>query len=376
MRKHALAVVALTVVLALTGCGKTTDDNKNNPDASQSSVGTAAESISLNKRDVEKMVTLCDYKNLTVTVSAPSVSDESLEYLLNSVYVGAVTAETGGITDRPVQTGDTAVIDFEGKKDGVAFAGGTSTDYDLEIGSGTFIAGFEDGLIGVMPGETVDLDLTFPENYGNADLAGQAVVFTVKVNFIRPDKVALEDMRDDVVASIGIAGVTTVEEFRTFVSSYMSDSAQDTYDQDVENAIIDALLDGSTFQNLPEDILTTYKSRIIANISQAVAGSGTTADEYCNYYYGLSAAECAAFYGELSLKQDVAIQAIANAEGLNISDDELNTMLESYATMAGMESVEAYLAYIGSESVEDYRGYFLNQKVINFLRENVTIVEE
>ena len=90
--------------------------------------------------------------------------------------------------------------------DGKEFSGGSATDTDLLIGSGQFIAGFEDGLIGVMPGETVDLDLTFPENYGNADLAGQAVVFTVTVNYIQPAQDG--EFSDEIISNFGIDGVT------------------------------------------------------------------------------------------------------------------------------------------------------------------------
>lgn len=175
---------ALGLAALLTGCGSDGD-------------------VPLNQMKVEKYVTLGDYQNLSVTVDAAAVDDTELAALVNSVYVDNVTAENGGIVDRAVETGDTVIIDYEGKKDGVAFEGGTAQEASLTIGSGRFIDGFEDGLIGVKPGETVDLNLTFPESYGNAELAGQPVVFTVTVHFIRPAEVAPEDMEDAVVASMG-----------------------------------------------------------------------------------------------------------------------------------------------------------------------------
>ena len=160
-------------------------------------------------KDVEQYVTLGEYKGLQVTVTEPAVDDATLETELESVYFANVTAENGGITDRAVAEGDTINLDYEGKKDGVAFSGGTAAGASLTIGSGQFIAGFEEGLVGVKPGETVDLDLTFPEEYHSADLAGQAVVFTVTVNYIQPT-----EMEDSVVAGMGIDNVTNLEELK------------------------------------------------------------------------------------------------------------------------------------------------------------------
>ena len=207
-------VPVLLAVIVLSGCG--TDENESlNPngievgnDGPQDMNESDAEnngSQNLNETDVEKYVALGDYKNI-----AASVAEDYLNELLLNTYNAFVTVETG-ITDRAVEIGDTVDIDYEGKKDGVAFEGGTAAGASLGIGSGQFIAGFEDGLIGVMPGETVDLDLTFPEGYGNEELAGRAVVFTVTVNYIKP---GLDDMEDSVVANIGMEGVSTVEELR------------------------------------------------------------------------------------------------------------------------------------------------------------------
>ena len=151
-KKIAGALTALAMAVLLAGCGSQVN-------------------VPLNQMKVEKYVTLGDYANLQVKADAASVDPEELESLLNDVYLSGVTAETGGITDRAVAVGDIVVMDYEGKKDGVAFSGGTAQGARLTIGSGQFIDGFEDGLVGVMPGETVDLDLRFPEGYKNADLA-------------------------------------------------------------------------------------------------------------------------------------------------------------------------------------------------------------
>ena len=135
--------------------------------------------VGIEDLDIDEYITLADYQNMKVSAFKPVVDDAAItEYIDRELLVGR-------IMDRAVEEGDVTDIDFVGKKDGVAFDGGTASGYKLTIGSGGFIEGFEDGLIGVMPGETVDLNLTFPDPYQkNPDLAGQEVVFTVTVNGI------------------------------------------------------------------------------------------------------------------------------------------------------------------------------------------------
>jgi len=135
---------------------------------------------------------------MTVTVYKPEAEDEDIEQYINDALL------KGYITDRAVENGDVVNLDYEGKKDGVAFEGGTAKGYDLEIGSGLFIPGFEEKLVGVMPGETVDLDLTFPEGYDEPSLAGQPVVFTVTVNGIA-ESISYADVTDADLARLGLS---------------------------------------------------------------------------------------------------------------------------------------------------------------------------
>ena len=217
-----LAAVFLTVGM-LAACGESTETNQD-----------------LKQMKVDKYVTLGDYSNLSVSVAPAAVDGEQWDELLLAVYQGGVTADNGGITDRAVETGDTVLIDYEGKKDGVAFAGGTAKNANLTIGSHRFIDGFEDGLVGVMPGETVDLNLTFPEGYDNAELDGQDVVFTVTVHCILP---GADEMEDAVVASLEIEEVGTVEELRQYVYDYLMEQAEVNYTYSVKDALISELMD-------------------------------------------------------------------------------------------------------------------------------------
>lgn len=346
-----MAALAATVLLA--GCGSDTD-------------------VPLNQMKVEKYVTLGDYNNLSINVDAIAVDEAELNTLLNNVYIGSVTAEHGGITDRAVEVGDTVVMDYEGKKDDVAFEGGTAQGASLTIGSGQFIDGFEDGLVGVMPGDTVDLNLSFPENYGNTELAGQAVVFTVTVHYIRPTEVAVEDMEDVVVATMGIPDVNTVEELRQYAYDYLYSSAETNYTYNVQNGIMDALMAQCVFKELPEKLVESYGEMILESIESNAAAYGVTADVYAGYFYGMSSEDLVQTYAEETLRQDLAMQAIANAEGLSVSDEELQEKLSEYAEAAGYATVEEY---VGDNSQEEYRNYFMNEKVMEYLKEKAVITE-
>lgn len=351
MKKSTMVwAVLLGAAFLLAGCGSKVD-------------------VPLNQMEVEKYVTLGDYHNLSVQVAPASVDEDELEQLLRNVYNAHVTAQSGGVTDRPVEEGDTVIINYEGKKDGVPFEGGTAQNASLTIGSGQFIDGFEDGLIGVMPGETVDLNLSFPEGYkGNAQLAGQAVVFTVTVHFIVPLQ-----MEDAVVAGMGIEGVDTVEGLRQYAYDYLYENANTNYIYSLQDAIVGALLEQSRFENIPEEMVEKYRRKMQDNLESVAASYGTTADAYALYNYGMNCEDMVNTYAEDSLRQNLAMQAIANAEGLTVGDEELQESLLEYAVRAGFETVEEF---IGEDSLEDYRDYFMNEKVMDFLMEKVNKAEE
>lgn len=365
MKKKTLGfLAALLSMCMLAGCGA--KDTGNGTDAA---TGAGAESTALKDMDVDKYVTLGEYKGLAASVDTVEVDEDEWDTLVNNVYYGNITAENGGITDRAVETGDTVNIDYEGKKDDVAFDGGTAQGYDLTIGSGNFIAGFEDGLIGVMPGETVDLDLSFPDPYpNNPDLAGQPVVFTVTVNYIQPAQDG--EFSDEVISNFGIDGVTNEEELRQYAYDYLNENAQQNYETNVQQAVMDAFMANNTFTSVPEALVQKYSDAAESSITSMASAYGVDADTFTQYYYGQDLATFLSTYAEQTAKQDIALQAVANKENLNISDEELDQMIQDRATAAGYDTIEEY---IGETSKEDYREYFLYDKVLDYLVENAQI---
>lgn len=352
MTKKFVGILALlAAAVCMGGCGSGSDEGK-----------------PLNQMKVEKYVKLGDYSSFEVTVDVVGVDEEELEAIMSDVYAYNVTPEHGGIMDRAVEVGDTVFIDYEGKKDDVPFAGGTAINATLSIGSGEFIPGFEDGLVGVMPGETVDLDLTFPESYGNAELAGQAVVFTVTVNCIQPVWVAESDMEDVVVAAIGIEGVSTVAELRQYVYDYLYSE----YESDVKGGIVEILWDRCEFDELPEEMMETYYQMWSQVFTSYADSYQITLEQYANYFYQTTGEKLVKHYAEMYLMQDLMLQAIANKEGLKVGDEELKDMLQEEAEAAGAATVEEYM---GDSSMEDYRNEYMRGRVLDFLMEKTVIRE-
>ena len=327
----------------------------------------------LNEMKVEKYVTLGEYKNLEIAMSAITVDEAEVYALVNDVYVNNVTAEYGGITDRAVANGDTVIIDYEGKKDGVAFQGGTAQGASLTIGSGQFIDGFEASLVDVMPGETVDLNLTFPENYDNTDLAGQPVVFTVTVHYILPTEVPVDKMQDEVVRLMGIDNVNTVDELVAFANDYLYTNAETEYQSELEDQLLDQLIELCEYKKIPNKLQDSYRTKISENLQESASYYGMDVNSFTNAAYGLSSEEAIEKYSLTTMKQELALQAIANAEGLKITDEELDARILEWAVAAGYTTVDEY---IGDIPKEDYRNYFMSRDVLELLKENANIIEE
>lgn len=362
----------------MAGCGET-DNASSQTDGSsvayvpseEDNEQTAAAYVPLKQVQVEDYVTLGDYSDLSVTVNAQEANDENTYNLLNSIYVLYVGAENGGIQDRAVENGDTVVIDFEGKMDGVAFDGGTATGCDLTIGSGSFIAGFEDGLIGVMPGETVDLNLSFPDPYPpNPDFSGLPVVFTVTVQFIRPARIELQDMQDEVAAAVAVneiddPEIDTVEKLYAYIKEYLEEQYQSAFQQSVQTLV----LDRCEFKELPES-MTAYYRQDLMNYFEMVFGGDPT--WYFYMYYGRDYQEYIDKSTNESVQRNLAFQAIADRENLNVDDEELQEKLLEYAKEEGFEAVEEY---VDDTDMEEWRDWLMTQKVMDFLTERAVILK-
>ena len=316
------------------------------------------------------------YRNMTIQVApAQQVSDEEIQaeisdsfYYLDE-YDDLVVKKTEGT----VEDGDLANIDYVGKKDGVAFDGGTAEAYDLEIGSGSFIEGFEEGLIGKEIGSTVDLNLTFPEDYGSEELAGADVVFTVTINYVSE----MPEMTDDLAEKLSDGEFTGADEY---VESLRSD-LQSEYDEEQQHeaysAIIMKLMDLYPIENYPQANVDYYVDLIISEYFVPYASMyGMSVDDFVSMMYeGLTMDEVKEQEIVPSAKQYVAqeilLGAVAEKEGITMTDEELQEVLQGYADDYGITVDEL----LEGQDMGSVRVNELDQRVIEWLYANVNIEE-
>ncbi len=353
-KRLAVILTAFMAVSIMAGCG-------------------AEKSSYLKDINTSKYVTLnSDYIGLSLNLSPKmEVTEELVNEIALQTYNSRVTSELGAVKDRAVVNGDKINLDYSGAKDGVIFDGGTATNQVLEIGSNSFIPGFESGLVGVMPGETVDLNLTFPEEYkNNPDLAGQEVVFTVTVNFIFPATV--DEMKDELISELTAGEYTSLKDYMTSCEEYINESINYNYDVEKENSVITELEKIVIYKKLPQTLLDKYEASLTDSLTIAAQNNGMDIDSLCNYYYKKDSKTYIKEQAEISAKQGLMFQHIANQENLNVSDEELEQSLIELAEENQAESVEAL---VGDIDKEEFREYFMFQKVLDFIMEKAQITD-
>ena len=367
-RKIAKVLVAGLIGLQLIGCS---NENKETTENTQVA-GSTASMIYFDEIDVENNVTLGEYKGVEVVNSVTTVSDEEVEAYIE--YMMSMYSNLEEVTDRDVvENGDVANIDYEGKKDGVAFEGGTAQGYDLTIGSGAFIPGFEEGLVGAKKGETLDIPLTFPENYHAEDLAGAEVVFTVTVNGIYKEIEA--EFNDEFVAGLAIEGVTTVEEYRVYLKSMMEESYGEQTKQDMEAQVIAMVTENAEVKEVPQGLINKFYDININNMTYQASMYGMDLQSFVSAYYGMDEetfeAETVAA-AEESAKQAMVCLKIAAQENISISEEEMNAAIEENYASYGYTSVEEFNTMV---DLQEYKDSLLLTKIVDFLVENATITE-
>ncbi len=325
----------------------------------------------------EKYVTLGTYTGIEATVDRLEVTESAVDSYIYDGYL-MPKAEKVPVTGRTVQEGDVANIDFVGYHDDVAFEGGTAEGYDLTIGSGRFIKGFEEGLIGANIGDTRSLDLTFPDPYDNPDLAGEDVVFEVTVNSISESKAP--ELTDELVKQLGeegynTGGAQTAQELKDYVYSIYNQTAQSTYDNEIETAMASAIMENSTFQDPPEKMVDRFITSIENSMSVRASSLGMSLAQYMQFYRNLDEAGYRALFDEEGVrmaKQYIMYQAIADKEGLMPTEEEVAGEISALMTVYGYASEEELKKSVDMESLKED---LMRKKVVAFLKENGNIHE-
>ena len=240
---------------------------------------TASDVVELKKPKSYGKVKLGKYKGIDLSVDKVEVKDEEVDAQVDSII--ASNPNSQDITDRAVENGDIANIDYEGKKDGVAFDGGTAKGYDLHIGSGTFIPGFEEGVVGMKIGETRDIKLTFPEDYQSTELAGKEVVFTVKLNSIKVETPATLD--DAWVEKYTKGEQKTVADFKEATRKQIEESKTMQVEFQAQNDAMKTILDSSEFE--PNNEAIEYEKNNQKNqLKKAAEENGMAFDALLSMY--------------------------------------------------------------------------------------------
>ena len=265
-------------------------------------------------------VKLGEYKNLGITKDVPTVTPEEVDAKLEELraqFAELVLKESG-----LVELKDTAVIDFEGFKDGVAFEGGKGENFALEIGSGSFIPGFEEAIIGMQSGEEKDINLTFPENYGAEHLAGQDVVFKVKVNEIKAKQ--LPALSDEFAKEVNHHDVDTLEGLKAHFEEELLENKQTKANQDFDNALLTKVVEGSEI-DVPQVLIDDETQTMLEDFANRLSQQGFSLKQYTEIT-GQSTDDLRTqmrIDAESKVKVRLVLDAVAQAEEIKVLADEI-----------------------------------------------------
>ncbi len=312
---------------------------------------------------VKPEVKLGKYNGITVTKIDTTASDDEIEAEIKTrLERSARTVEKSDA----IVSGDTANIDFEGFIDDVAFEGGKGEGYDLTIGSGTFIPGFEDALIGSKAGDDVDVNVTFPEDYQAEDLAGKPAVFKCKVNSVTTKEVP--ELDDEFVADT--TEFETVDEFKADVKKTIEDRKADSAKRTKEDEAIDKIIDDSKM-DIPDAMLDAQVENMMNEFANQLASQGLSFEQYMQF----TGSSIDAFREQVKpdamrrIQSSLVLEAIADAENIEVSDDDVNAKVEEMAAMYGMD-IETLKGYITDSEKKSIADDLKIEKALAFVMDN------
>ena len=385
MRKKKIFAVAAILAMAVftAACGKKGTESK--ASASDIKESAAASSSTLTEdspeiKELENMtvpeepkvsemgkITLPDFKTISVTVAPmENVTQEEVDAVIQQAL-----AESPEVVEDAAKKGDTVNIDYSGSIDGVKFDGGTAEKQDLKLGSGQFIPGFEDQLIGAKAGETVTVKVTFPEQYGNADLAGKAAEFEVKVNEVKREP----ELSDEWVKNYDGTTAETIESYRDQIREQLQNRKEFNYHSEIQDQAIQQISE-KTEVELSKNFLDYAKAYILnAQLSQykqygmgaadVINMSGKTVEQFKEDAYANA---------EAYAKQLFIMRKIADEQNIRATDELLDELAKAESSLTGEETnriklIEQY----GKELVEEAA---IRNKVMDYIESQIKITEE
>ena len=316
---------------------------------------------------VKPEVTLGQYKGIEVDSFSTEVSAEEVEAKLAEEQ--KKNARTITVEGRPVQDKDEVVLDFEGFVDGVAFEGGKGENYPLTIGSGSFIPGFEEQLIGVEPEQEVEVKVTFPEDYHAEDLKGKDAVFKCTVHEIKAKE--LPELDDEFASEV--SEFDTLEEYKADVEKKLREEKESTGKRAQEDQAVNAII-ANAEMDLPEAMIETEARQMLDNFAQRLQQQGLTFEQYMQFT-GMTVdkmTEEMRPQAEKRIKTRLVLEAIVSAENIEVSDERLDEEVAKMAEAYGME-VDKLKEYMGDREKEQMKLDMAVQDAITFVVENAVV---
>ncbi len=320
--------------------------------------------------DLSEYVTVGEYKGIEVErVDPEEVTDEDVQSEITSELESKISWDE---VDRPAENGDRVNIDYEGKVDGKPFDGGNAEGYDLTLGDGAFIEGFEEGLVGASKGDTKELNLTFPDPYvNNEELSGKAVVFTVKVNSVSEENVP--ELNDEYVKSLK-EDYKTVEEYKKAVREDLEEQAEESAKQAMMSTAWQKVMDNSEVIKYPEEEVAKKQKEMKDYYEQYAESYGMSWDDFISMT-GMTEeqfTEEAKTYAEESVKEEMIMYTIARNENIAVTEGAYEEEAQKYVESLGYESIEALEEAYDKDTIITS---ILWNEVFEFLLDNAKIVE-
>ena len=314
---------------------------------------------------VRPEVTLGKYKGVQVTKIDTAVTDEEIEKELESER--EKNARTVSVTDRPAANGDTVVIDYEGFCDGVAFDGGKDENHSLELGSHSFVDTFEDQLVGKNVGDDVEVNVTFPEKYHSADLAGKPALFKVKIHEIRAKE--LPELNDEFAQDV--SECDSLDAFKEEIRGRLTEHKENEAKRAKEDEAIQKIIDKSTME-IPEAMLDTQCDNMVNEFAQRIMQSGLSLEQYMQFS-GLTMDKLKDQVrpeAETRIKSSLVLEQIAKEENIEVTEEEIDAEIGKMAAAYGMEA-DKLKEHMGDKEKQSIRRDLSVSKAVDLVMENV-----
>ena len=315
-------------------------------------------------------IELGSYKGLKAVKYVHTVTDEEIDLRIGQDVDKATT--TQDVTDRALENGDVANLDYAGTVDGVAFAGGTAQGQTLEIGSGTFIPGFEEQMVGMNIGEEKDLKVSFPENYQAEELAGKEAVFHVKLNSIQAK---IKPELDDEFAA-DVSEFATFAEYREDIRRQLQEKADKNADTVMENSLLQSAVDASDC-DIPEAMIESELDTIMCEMQMRMAYQGLRMEDFLRYT-GQTEEQMRENYRSEAhnrVKTQLVLEAIGKAENIQVSDEEVDGAIKEEAEREGRE-FEEFKKSLNERQVEYLRENAVIRKTVDLIKSSASVEEK